>query len=90
MTVAYVITDDCALCMVCVDECPNEAISEGDGKCDIDPEKCTECVGFYAQPKCAEVCPSDACVPDDDRKEDRDTLVARYAALHPGRAPTED
>jgi ferredoxin len=25
-------------------------------------EKCTECVGFYGRPQCAEVCPSDCCV----------------------------
>lgn len=25
-------------------------------------EKCTECIGFYSTPQCAEVCPSDCCV----------------------------
>lgn len=60
---AFMITDDCALCMACIDECPNKAISEGDSKVVIDPTKCTECDGFPTQ-KCADVCPSGACVPD--------------------------
>ncbi len=59
---AYKITDDCASCAACVDECPNQAISEGDSKYEIDPAKCTECDG--GESKCASVCPSDACVPD--------------------------
>ena len=32
----------------------------------IDPEKCTECVGFHESSKCAEICPVDSCVPDPD------------------------
>ncbi len=59
---AYMITDDCACCGACIDECPNHAISEGDSKYVIDPAKCTECDG--GEPKCASVCPSGACVPD--------------------------
>ena len=27
---AYVIGDDCIACGTCIDECPSEAISEGD------------------------------------------------------------
>ncbi len=84
---AYKITDDCASCAACVDECPNGAISEGDSKYNIDPAKCTECYGFGGEPKCAAVCPSDACVPDPDNKETREQLAAKYAKLHPGRAP---
>lgn len=87
---AFMVTDDCALCMACIEECPNEAITEGDNKVVIDPAKCTECVGFYAAQKCAEVCPSGACVPDPNQKEDEAALMAKYQALHPGRAPTKD
>ena len=50
---AYVIGDDCIACGTCIDECPAEAISEGD-KYSIDPELCTECG------TCADVCPSEA------------------------------
>jgi len=57
---AYKITDDCISCGACESECPNEAISEGDTTYQIDPLKCTECDG--GDPKCVDVCPSDAVV----------------------------
>jgi ferredoxin len=38
--------------------CPrNEAIYMGDEIYEIDPDKCTECVGHFDEPQCAEVCP---------------------------------
>ncbi|MBN1491712.1 MAG: YfhL family 4Fe-4S dicluster ferredoxin [Phycisphaerae bacterium] len=84
---AYMITDDCASCAACVDECPNEAISEGDGKYDIDPDKCTECVGFHSEAQCVEACPSEAIVKDPNHKESQDELLAKFAKLHPGKTP---
>ena len=48
---AYVISDDCIACGTCIDECPVEAISEGD-KYSINPDLCTECG------TCADACPS--------------------------------
>lgn len=54
---AYVINDDCIACGVCVDECPVDAISEGDIYV-IDPELCTDCGA------CADVCPSEAIHPE--------------------------
>ena len=60
------ITDECILCGACEPECPNEAITEGEEIYVIDPEKCTECVGFFDEPQCALVCPVDCCVPDPD------------------------
>ena len=50
---AYVISDDCIACGTCIDECPVEAISEGD-KYSINPDLCTECG------TCADACPSEA------------------------------
>ena len=47
---AYVINDDCTACGTCIDECPVEAISEGDIY-KIDPDLCTDCGA------CADVCP---------------------------------
>ncbi len=48
----------------------------------IVPDKCTECVGFHEEPQCAAVCPVDCCVPDPDREETEEQLLARKAALH--------
>ena len=50
---AYVISDDCIACGTCIDECPVEAISEGD-KYSINPDLRTECG------TCADACPSEA------------------------------
>lgn len=77
------ITDECISCDACVPECPNEAISEGDGKYVIDPDKCTECVGFNEQYACQAVCPVEACVRDEDRKETEAQLIERVKKLHP-------
>ena len=40
---AYIINDECISCGACEPECPVSAISEGDGKYEINPELCTEC-----------------------------------------------
>ena len=57
---AYVITDKCEKCGDCVEECPVEAISEGEDKYTIDADTCVDCG------TCAEVCPADAIVPEDE------------------------
>ncbi len=79
---AYMITEECIACGACEPECPNEAISEGDEIYIIDPDRCTECVGFYDESQCAAVCPVDACVPDPDHEENHDELQAKYQRLH--------
>jgi len=48
----------------------------------IVPDKCTECKGFHDEPQCAAVCPVDCCVPDRDRVETEEVLLARQATLH--------
>ena len=53
----------------------------------IDPARCTECVGSYASSRCAEVCPVDAPKPDDAHKETREALLAKWKTLHPGETP---
>ena len=55
---SYVISDDCTACGSCIDECPVEAISEGDIY-KIDPELCTDCGA------CADVCPVEAISPEE-------------------------
>lgn len=79
---AYKITEDCINCGACEPECPNEAITEGDEVYVIDPEKCTECIGFYDESQCAAVCPVDACIPDPDHAESREELEAKHKKLH--------
>ena len=50
---AYKISDECIACGSCIDECPVEAISEGDIYV-IDAAACTDCGA------CAEQCPVEA------------------------------
>jgi ferredoxin len=77
------ITEECINCGACEPECPNGAISQGEDIFVINPELCTECVGFHDEEACAAVCPVDACVPDGDRVEDEATLLARAKQIHP-------
>ena len=84
---AYKITDECISCGACESECQNQAISEGETIYVIDSDKCTECVGNFESPRCKEVCPVDCCVPDDNHKESREQLLAKWKKLHPGETP---
>ncbi|RYZ05330.1 MAG: YfhL family 4Fe-4S dicluster ferredoxin [Myxococcales bacterium] len=77
------ITTDCINCGACEPECPNEAISEGDSIYIIDPELCTECVGFYDHEACQAVCPVECCVPDPSHPEGEAELLERALRLHP-------
>lgn len=74
---ALKITDECVNCGVCEPECPNESISEGSDIYVIDPEKCTECVGYFDEPQCIEVCPVDCIIPDSDHQETKEQLLAK-------------
>jgi ferredoxin len=55
---AYTISDDCINCGVCKEDCPVDAITEGEEKHVIDAEKCIDCGA------CAENCPVDAPKPE--------------------------
>jgi ferredoxin len=81
---AMIITDECINCDVCEPECPNEAITAGDEIYEIDPAKCTECVGHYDEPQCVEVCPVDCIPKDPDHEENKDELMAKYEKLTAG------
>src|SRR5688572_2668968 len=80
---ATMITSDCINCGACEPECPNNAISQGDPVYVIDPQLCTECVGFHDFEACAAVCPVDCCVTDPNNIETEEALIARARALHP-------
>jgi ferredoxin len=94
------ITEECINCGACEPECPNTAIYAGGVQYELNgqmvdalsndfyyivPEKCTECVGHFDKEQCAAVCPVDCCVPDTDRTETEDALLARAKGLHPGK-----
>lgn len=78
---ALMITDECVVCDVCREECPSEAIEEGDPIYVIDSDKCTECVGFYDEPSCIGVCPVDAIIPDPDNVENIDELRFKFQKI---------
>ena len=84
---SLLITEECINCDVCVPECPNEAIYFGgsypyghEKYSDvyvIDGDLCTECVGHFDEPQCVVVCPVDVCLPDPDRVETEEELLAK-------------
>jgi ferredoxin len=79
---ALLINEECISCGVCIPECPNEAISEGPDIYVIDPDKCTECVGFFDEPQCVNVCPVDAIIPDPEHQESQEELLAKKKRIH--------
>ncbi len=78
---ALMITEECTTCGACVDDCPNQAIREGDLVYVIDPEKCTECAGYFDEPQCVGLCPVECIVPDPDHQESREQLLAKKELL---------
>ena len=80
------ITDECINCDVCEPECPNEAIYMGAEFYEIDPHKCTECVGHFDEPQCVQVCPV-ACIPiHPEHVESRETLWQKFERLAAAKA----
>jgi ferredoxin len=78
---ALLITDDCINCDVCEPVCPNDAITMGTEIYEIDPRRCTECVGHFDAPQCVKVCPVN-CIPRDPaRPETEAQLRAKYEQL---------
>ncbi|MFN0039778.1 MAG: YfhL family 4Fe-4S dicluster ferredoxin [Burkholderiales bacterium] len=84
---ALFITDECINCDVCEPECPNGAIFQGPDIYQIDPGKCTECVGHYDRPQCQEVCPVDCIPADPQHVESREQLFLKYTALTAHKQP---
>ncbi len=80
------ITDECINCDVCEPECPNQAISLGEEIYEIDPQRCTECVGHFDEPQCVQVCPV-SCIPVNPAfVETREQLMVKYQRLQAGAA----
>jgi ferredoxin len=79
--VALLITDQCINCDVCEPVCPNRAIFEGPEHYEIEPARCTECIGHFTTPQCVQVCPVD-CIPKDPaHPETADALHVKYLSL---------
>ena len=78
---ALLITKKCINCDMCEPECPNEAISMGKDFYEINPDKCTECVGHFDEPQCVAICPV-ACIPvNPSHVETPEQLMAKYHKL---------
>jgi ferredoxin len=78
---ALYITNQCINCDVCEPECPNQAIYPGAQIYEIDPTRCTECVGHFDVPQCQEVCPV-ACIDlDPQYPESKEALLVKYKQL---------
>jgi Formate hydrogenlyase subunit 6/NADH:ubiquinone oxidoreductase 23 kD subunit (chain I) len=78
---ALMITDECINCDVCEPVCPNNAIFMGPEIYEIDPARCTECVGHFEEPQCQKVCPV-ACIPlNPDHAETKEQLQEKYERL---------
>lgn len=78
---ALKITNECINCDVCEPVCPNNAIYQGPEIFHINPNKCTECVGHFAEPQCRQLCPVD-CIPNDpNHQESKAELMQKYQNL---------
>ena len=76
---ATMITVECINCGACEPECPNDAIYQGEEIYEIDPKRCTECVGHFDEPQCRQVCPVD-CIPIAFH-ETEEELMEKYKKL---------
>ena len=85
---ATMIDDTCISCGACETECPNDAICLGDDIFEIDPDLCSECVGFHETQRCQEACPIECCIPDPERREGEEILFERALKIHAGRGVT--
>jgi ferredoxin len=83
---ALIITDECINCDVCESQCPNNAIHMGPEIYEIDPHRCTECVGHFDEPQCRAICPVD-CIPlHPDWHETKEELQAKFERLQAERS----
>lgn len=60
----YEIVESCVNCWACEPLCPSGAIEAAAPHFRIDPRRCTECDGDYADPQCASICPIEGAILD--------------------------
>jgi len=75
---SLLITDECIACDACRDECPTEAIEEADPIYIIEPDICTECVGYFDEPSCIAVCPVECIIADANNVENLEELKLKF------------
>ena len=78
---SLIITDECIACDACREECPNGAIEEGDPLYIIESDFCTECVGWFDEPQCVEVCPVDCIIVDSNNQETMQELKFKFKQI---------
>lgn len=59
---ALEIIETCVNCWACAPLCPSQAIVEARPHFLIDADKCTECLGDFATPQCAAICPIEGAI----------------------------
>lgn len=80
-----IIQERCTRCGVCLPACPNDGIEVVEGAYVIRDGLCTECYGFHAAPKCAEVCPVEAVADDGTGPLSDEEAGLRAFWIHPER-----
>ena len=85
-----ILAERCANCGLCAEVCPLSAIrrptrENGLMAHEIDPERCTECVGHYAWPQCVAHCRLEAIVLDRERFESRTMLLRKWRRITGGK-----
>lgn len=78
---ALLITDECINCDVCEPVCPNNAIALGNEIYEINPDKCTECVGHFEKAQCVEICPVACITIHPEHIETKEQLLKKYKEL---------
>lgn len=58
------IVESCVNCWACVSVCPSRAILAAKPHFVIDDATCSECLGDYADPQCASICPIEGAIVD--------------------------
>ena len=82
---SFTITEECINCGACDETCPTGAIREDEETAIrvIDPDICTECVGFYERTMCQVECPVECCVPNPKKRETEQDLIDKAKKLFP-------
>jgi ferredoxin len=62
---ALEIIESCVNCFACLPLCPNQAIVEAKPHFLIDADRCTECLGDYADAQCVAICPIEGAILDE-------------------------